>query len=125
VYPTEREDYTNNDLTLFYIKIEKMMLKGSVSGFAHSICMFVYCLLIALTNTNIHIKMSPKFNGSSDNSSSNTTSSIIAITGLNLALSYENAAVDRLEKRLSESITPEVKERLSVILSRLENNKKD
>jgi ferritin-like metal-binding protein YciE len=36
----------------------------------------------------------------------------IAITGLNLALSYENAAVDRLEKRLSESIVPEVKEKL-------------
>jgi ferritin-like metal-binding protein YciE len=37
---------------------------------------------------------------------------LIAITGLNLALSYENAAVDRLEKRLSESIVPEVKEKL-------------
>jgi ferritin-like metal-binding protein YciE len=36
----------------------------------------------------------------------------IAIAGLNLALSYENAAVDRLEKRLSESIVPEVKEKL-------------
>jgi ferritin-like metal-binding protein YciE len=40
------------------------------------------------------------------------TSSVIAITGLNLALSYENAAIDRLEKRLSESIIPEVKDRL-------------
>jgi ferritin-like metal-binding protein YciE len=56
--------------------------------------------------------MSPKFNGSSNNSGSNTTSSVIAITGLNLALSYENAAIDRLEKRLSESIIPEVKDRL-------------
>jgi len=37
---------------------------------------------------------------------------LIAITGLNLALSYENAAVDRLEKRLSESIVPEGKEKL-------------
>jgi ferritin-like metal-binding protein YciE len=36
-----------------------------------------------------------------------------ALAGLNLALSYENAAVDRLEKRLSESIDPEVKEKLS------------
>jgi ferritin-like metal-binding protein YciE len=36
----------------------------------------------------------------------------IAIAGLNLALSYENAAVDRLEKRLSESIVPEVKEKI-------------
>lgn len=36
----------------------------------------------------------------------------IAIAGLNLALSYENAAVDRLEKRWSESIVPEVKEKI-------------
>ena len=36
----------------------------------------------------------------------------IAVAGLNLALSYENAAVDRLEKRLSESIIPEVKEKI-------------
>ena len=36
----------------------------------------------------------------------------IAVSGLNLALSYENAAVDRLEKRLSESIVPEVKEKI-------------
>jgi ferritin-like metal-binding protein YciE len=36
----------------------------------------------------------------------------IAIAGLNLALSYENAAIDRLEKRLSESIVPEVKEKI-------------
>ena len=35
------------------------------------------------------------------------------LAGLNLALSYENAAVYRLEKRLSESIDPEVKEKLS------------
>ena len=36
-----------------------------------------------------------------------------ALAGLNLALSYENAAVERLEKRLSESIDSEVKEKLS------------
>jgi ferritin-like metal-binding protein YciE len=35
------------------------------------------------------------------------------VAGLNLALSYENAAVDRLETRLSESIIPEVREKLS------------
>ena len=35
------------------------------------------------------------------------------LAGLNLVLSYENAAVDRLEKRLSESIDPEVKEKLN------------
>ena len=40
------------------------------------------------------------------------SANVIAIAGLNLALSYENAAVDRLEKRLSESIVPEVKDRL-------------
>jgi ferritin-like metal-binding protein YciE len=50
----------------------------------------------------------------SDYNNSNTSSAAdaIAIAGLNLALSYENAAVDRLEKRLSESIVPEVKEKL-------------
>jgi len=36
----------------------------------------------------------------------------IAIAGLSLALSYENAAVDRLDKRISESIVPEVKEKI-------------
>lgn len=36
----------------------------------------------------------------------------IAVAGLNLALSYENAAVDRLEKRWSEGIVPEVKEKI-------------
>lgn len=36
----------------------------------------------------------------------------IAIAGLSLALSYENAAVDRLDKRSSESIVPEVKEKI-------------
>ena len=51
---------------------------------------------------------------SNDNShlSSSSAANVIAITGLNLALSYENAAVDRLEKRLSESIVPEVKEKI-------------
>ena len=41
-----------------------------------------------------------------------TGANAIAIAGLNLALSYENAAVDRLEKRLSESIVPEVKQKI-------------
>jgi ferritin-like metal-binding protein YciE len=35
------------------------------------------------------------------------------LVGLNLALSYENAAVERLQKRLSESIVPEVKDKLN------------
>lgn len=38
--------------------------------------------------------------------------SAIAVAGLNLALSYENAAIARLEKRLSECIIPEIKEKL-------------
>ncbi len=38
---------------------------------------------------------------------------ITTLAGLNLALSYENAAVYRLEKRLSENIDPEVKEKLT------------
>ena len=54
--------------------------------------------------------MSAKFN--ENDSGSGTSANVIAIAGLNLVLSYENAAVDRLEKRLSESIVPEVKDRL-------------
>jgi ferritin-like metal-binding protein YciE len=37
---------------------------------------------------------------------------LIAISGLNLALSYENAAIDRLQKRVSECIVPEIKEKI-------------
>jgi hypothetical protein len=51
--------------------------------------------------------MSPQLD---DNSYSSANA--IAVAGLNLALSYENAAVDRLEKRLSESIVPEVKQKI-------------
>lgn len=47
-----------------------------------------------------------------NDSGSGASANVIAIAGLNLALSYENAAVDRLEKRLSEGIVPEVKDRL-------------
>lgn len=54
--------------------------------------------------------MSARFN--ENDSGSGASANVIAIAGLNLALSYENAAVDRLEKRLSESIVPEVKDRL-------------
>src|SRR6476469_911151 len=54
------------------------------------------------------IQMSDRPEDNSGNSSANT----IAIAGLSLALSYENAAVDRLERRLSESILPEVKEKI-------------
>jgi ferritin-like metal-binding protein YciE len=45
-----------------------------------------------------------------DNSYSSANA--IAVAGLNLALSYENAAVDRLEKRLSETIVPELKQKI-------------
>ncbi len=38
---------------------------------------------------------------------------VTAIYGLNLALSYENAAVDRLEQRVSQCIVPEVKKNLT------------
>jgi ferritin-like metal-binding protein YciE len=44
-----------------------------------------------------------------DNSYSSANA--IAVAGLNLALSFENASVERLEKRLSESIVPEVKQK--------------
>jgi len=49
---------------------------------------------------------------SKGNNNGLTAANAIAIAGLNLALSYENAAVDRLEKRLSESIVPEVKQKI-------------
>ena len=44
--------------------------------------------------------MSARFN--ENDSGSGASANVIAIAGLNLALSYENAAVDRLEKRLSD-----------------------
>jgi ferritin-like metal-binding protein YciE len=47
-----------------------------------------------------------------NDNNSYSSANAIAIAGLNLALSYENAAVDRLEKRLAESIIPEVKEKI-------------
>src|SRR5678815_4218988 len=50
-----------------------------------------------------------------------SSANVIAVAGLNLALSFENAAVDRLEKRLSESIVPEVKQK---IIHHLEQTKK-
>jgi ferritin-like metal-binding protein YciE len=50
-----------------------------------------------------------------------STANVIAVAGLNLALSFENAAVDRLEKRLSESIVPEVKQK---IIHHLDQTKK-
>jgi len=54
--------------------------------------------------------MSRKFNGNHDTGSSSANPIVMA--GLNLVLSYENAAIDRLEKRISETVVPEVKEKL-------------
>jgi ferritin-like metal-binding protein YciE len=53
----------------------------------------------------------PEQNGSSYNNTSLRTDQI-AIAGLSLALSYENAAIDRLQKRLRESVVPEVKQKI-------------
>lgn len=50
-----------------------------------------------------------------------SSANVIAVAGLNLALCFENAAVDRLEKRLSESIVPEVKQK---IIHHLDQTKK-
>jgi ferritin-like metal-binding protein YciE len=50
-----------------------------------------------------------------------SSANAIAVAGLNLALSYENAAVDRLEKRLSESIVPEVKQKIIHHLDQTKN----
>jgi len=54
--------------------------------------------------------MSRRFNGIHSLGSSSENPVIVA--GLNLALSYENAAIDRLEKRISKTVVPEVKEKL-------------
>ena len=43
---------------------------------------------------------------------SSSSANAISVAGLSLALSYENAAIDRLEKRLQESIVPEVKQKI-------------
>ena len=54
-----------------------------------------------------------------DNSYSSANA--LAVAGLNLAMSFENASVERLEKRLSECIVPEVKQK---ILHHLDQTKK-
>jgi ferritin-like metal-binding protein YciE len=69
-------------------------------------------LLLIICSYNIHIMpRKPEQNGSSYNKTSLRTDPI-AIAGLSLALSYENAAIDRLEKRLQESVVPEVKQKI-------------
>jgi ferritin-like metal-binding protein YciE len=69
-------------------------------------------LLLIMHCNNIRTTMSHQSNDNPQAQDVSNVANFIAITGLNLALSYENAAVDRLEKRLSESIVPEVKEKL-------------
>src|SRR5262245_41791749 len=68
--------------------------------------------LLATKCNKQHSKMS-RTSGYNNNVSANA----ITIAGLNLALSYENAAVDRLERRVSESIVHEVKEKLRLHLA--------
>lgn len=54
--------------------------------------------------------MSRRFNGNHNTGSSSANPIVVA--GLNLVLSYENAAIGRLEKRISETVVPVVKEKL-------------
>jgi ferritin-like metal-binding protein YciE len=69
-------------------------------------------LLIICSYMDIHtMPRKLEQNGSSYNNTSPTTDAI-AIAGLSLALSYENAAIDRLEKRLQESVVHEVKQKI-------------
>ena len=65
----------------------------------------------------------PEQNGSSYNNTGLATDPI-AIAGLSLALSYENAAIDRLEKRLQESLVPEVKQKIKHHLQQTREQKR-
>src|ERR687886_917627 len=57
--------------------------------------------------------MSPKpEQGGYRNNNTSPKVDAIAIAGLSLALSYENAAIDRLGNRLQESVVPEVKQKI-------------
>ena len=66
--------------------------------------------LLIVTNPNIMIRMSPRFNG--NHSLGYPSANPIIVAGLNLALSYENAAIDRLEKRIHETVVLEIREKL-------------
>lgn len=66
--------------------------------------------MLIIINASTTIRMSPRIS-TNHNLGSSSKNPIIA-AGLNLALSYENATIDRLEKRISETIVPEVKEKL-------------
>ena len=50
-----------------------------------------------------------------------SSANAIAVAGLNLALSFENASVERLEKRMSETIVPEVKQKIIHHLDQTKN----
>jgi ferritin-like metal-binding protein YciE len=69
-------------------------------------------LLLVICSYKIY-KMSRRSEQSSSSyNNTSPTADAIAIAGLSLALSYENAAIDRLEKRLQESVVPEVKQKI-------------
>jgi ferritin-like metal-binding protein YciE len=57
-------------------------------------------------------KRASNFSNSGISTSEAFGRNITAIYGLNLALSYENASIDRLEQRLSECTVPEMKKNL-------------
>ena len=76
-------------------------------------------LLIIYYNTQQQMSFEPD-----DDNNSYSSANVIAIVGLNLALSYENATVDRLEKRVAESIIPEVKEKIKRHLEQLKGARK-
>jgi ferritin-like metal-binding protein YciE len=69
-------------------------------------------LLLVICSYKIYkMPRKPEQNASSYNDAS-PTGDAIAIVGLSLALSYENAAIDRLERRLQESVVAEVKQKI-------------
>src|ERR671930_633388 len=67
-------------------------------------------LLIICSSTHLEMPRQSEQDDYYNNSSSSANA--ISVAGLSLALSYENAAIDRLEKRLQESIVPEVKQKI-------------
>jgi ferritin-like metal-binding protein YciE len=76
-------------------------------------CSYLQMKLLLIICSNGYLEM-PRQSEEDDYYDNNSSSSAdaISIAGLSLALSYENAAIDRLEKRLQESIVPEVKQKI-------------
>jgi ferritin-like metal-binding protein YciE len=69
-------------------------------------------LLLIIRSYNIHTMSRKSEQNVSSYNGTSPTNDVIAIAGLSLALSYENAAIDRLQKRLQESTVPEVKQKI-------------